>query len=451
MDHNLKYRVLSHDAATPRYTSYPAAPYFQPGFDEALYRGWLSCADSAGGGLSLYVHIPFCARLCYYCGCHTTIANSYDRIAPYIETLIAEIRLVSNALPAPRRLSHLHFGGGSPTMLSPGDFGRLMTVIGDCFNITSDAEIAIEADPRQMGEARIATFAAHGVNRVSLGTQEVDQRILTAVNRPQPFHLTWQAARLCREYGIESINLDIMYGLPGQTAESIRRTLETALTARPDRIAFFGYAHVPWMKKHMSMMDDLPLPDSDLRYDLYQAGAELLRHAGYLPVGIDHFVRPSDSMARALGNRRLRRNFQGYTTDQAETLIGVGASSIGHLRGGYIQNIADLRLYAEAVADGRLPVNKGLAVPAIDRAHGAVISEIMCYMATDVTRIAYLYGLKERHFDDCLLALRPLVADGLVDVAQGHVRVLHPHVARLAARAFDRTVEAQKGRHSRAV
>lgn len=448
---SIKANVLAFDAATPRYTSYPPATAFVPGLAQEDYARWL--ATPHGDSLSLYIHIPFCARLCYYCGCHTTIANDPQRIEDYVHVLIKEIAMVRGAIPVRTPLSHIHFGGGSPTILPPAIFNRLMAAIREHFAITPDIVIAVEADPRQMSEARIATFAKAGVTRISLGVQDTDPSVLAAVNRPQPFSLSWDAVRLCHDYGIDEINIDLMYGLPGQTVDSITRTVETALTLKPDRVAFFGYAHVPWMKRHMSLVGDASmLPDPSLRYDLNEAGRTIFTDAGYLPIGIDHFARPADSMAVALGNRSLRRNFQGYTTDAASTLIGIGCSSISLLPQGYSQNIADLRTYQEQVRSGLLPLGKHYILNAEDRLRSAIISEIMCYMAVDLTKVCTRHHMDPADLSDNIKRLAPLVTCGLVECSGSFIRILHSSAARLAARCFDPQQEIPgKNRHSSAV
>ncbi len=448
----IKDRILAFDAAAPRYTSYPPATAFHTGFTPEDYAHWLSALPAAKP-VSLYVHVPFCRKLCYYCGCHTTISGKDDRIHAYIDNLLKEISLVSRHMPTRMDLSHLHFGGGSPTILKSAVFTKVMKAISDHFNLLPTAEIAIEADPRQMDEARISCFASNGVNRISLGVQDIDQKVMRAVNRPQPFHLSWNAVHLCRLYGIKNINLDLMYGLPGQTVKGIKHTIETVLTLKPSRIAFFGYAHVPWMKKHMDMIGDLSLPDASLRYDLYKAGADILEDAGYLPVGIDHFVRPSDSMAKALGNRTLKRNFQGYTVDEADTLIGVGASSIGKFHDGYVQNIADIRLYGQAIENGILPVNKGLSLTALDKIHAKIISEIMCFMAVDLDLIGTKYTLGPDYFLPYLERIEPFLEQGMASLNGKFVMINHPHMARLVARCFDPMCSdiPQQNRHARAI
>ncbi len=451
MNTAIKEKILSVNSAAPRYTSYPPATAFEAGFSPESYQKWLAALPEHH--ISLYYHIPFCRRLCYYCGCHTTICNDDARLPPYVQLLKAEMDIACDSLGQGKAVSHIHFGGGSPSILSPALFSELMDHTRQRFAVADDADIAIEADPRQFSEALMATYARQGVTRISLGAQDFDQRVLEAVNRPQPFSLSWHAVALCREYGIKSINLDLMYGLPGQTLESITRTMEMALTLNPDRIAFFGYAHVPWMKKHMKMMGDMVLPDASLRYDLYEAGRDMLLNNGYLPVGIDHFVRPTDSMAQAMGNRALRRNFQGYTTDEADTLIGFGASAIGTFPEGFAQNIADLRLYKDAVDRGDLPVHRGYMRQPQDSIYADIISEIMCYLAVDLVDISVKHKCNLANFDDALSRLQPLQENGLITRSGTFLRVHHPHVARVVAACFDPTIklEALINRHSSVV
>ncbi|MGE4313756.1 MAG: oxygen-independent coproporphyrinogen III oxidase [Pseudobdellovibrionaceae bacterium] len=435
---DLKTRILNHDMAAPRYTSYPSAPFFKADFEPLHQKVWLEGLPE-GEGISLYIHIPFCKQLCYYCGCHTFVANKAQMVTDYLASLYQELALLADRLPARMKLTHLHFGGGSPTYLSATQFTELMEQIRKHFRLSEGkTEVAIEADPRNLGEARIAAYARENVTRISLGVQDIDARVMEAVNRAQPFHLSWSAVQLARDYGIHEINLDLMYGLPGQTTVTIARGVETLLSLQPDRVAFFGYAHVPWMKKHMGMMGGLHLPDASERFDLYETGRAILLQAGYLPVGIDHFVRPTDSMARALANRTLQRNFQGYTTDAAHTLIGVGASAISRFNQGFTQNIADLRLYHKTIAEGRLPLNKGLELTKCDKIQSRVISEIMCYMGVDLAQIRSIFGLNANYFDQDVAYLAPLLEDGLIALNGDNLRIHHPHVARLAALAFDR-------------
>lgn len=454
MQDALKQKILDHDRLVPRYTSYPTAPHFQPNFPEDEYRDWLS-TPLAQRDRSLYIHIPFCTKLCYYCGCNTHITQNQERVTDYIDTLLAEAALVAGALPPGTSISHIHFGGGSPTILEPAAFSRMMGRLRKIFSIDEATRIELEADPRHMGEGRIATYAKNGVNRVSLGVQDFDHNVLQAVNRPQPFYLSLEAVNLCRAYDIECINFDLMYGLPGQTVETIRNTCETALLLKPNRIAFFGYAHVPWMKKHMGMLQEDSLPDSSQRYDLFMTGRQIFLDAGYAPVGIDHFVKPSDLMNQALINHTLRRNFQGYTTDNAPALIGLGASSIGAFPQGYAQNTADLKLYAQKIAEGRLPVSRGARGSRNDTIFAGVIEELMCYLRADLEAFENRFSLPAGFFDESLARLAPLAADGLVDI-DGKIVSIAPdceQIARIAAQAFDQYAAASghSARHSRAI
>jgi len=451
MNSQIKSSILSVNSTAPRYTSYPPATAFEDRFGARDYGEWLEHLPNTP--LSLYYHIPFCRRLCYYCGCHTNICNDSERLAPYVQALQDEMDIVCRHLHRQPVISHIHFGGGSPTILPPALFRTLMQHIQKRFFLSKDIDIAIEADPRQLNEALIATYVRNGVTRISLGVQDFDDRVLTAVNRPQPFYLSWDAVSLCREYGIKSINLDLMYGLPGQTVKSLERTIDLAFSLKPDRISFFGYAHVPWMKKHMRMMGNMPLPDGSLRYDLYETGRQILEENGYLPVGIDHFVRPSDSMAKALGNRTLKRNFQGYTTDTADSLIGFGASAIGQLPQGFVQNTPDILKYQEKVNNGHLPIQRGYCLNDSDRIYSDLISEIMCYMAVDLAIIRKKYHLYDDFFDPAIEKMGSLLKQGLITLDGDYLRIHHPHIARVAAACFDPKFECNSAtmRHSSAV
>ncbi len=450
----LKARILQHDGMAPRYTSYPPAPAFQTGFSPDNLANWLG-ALTPPQTLSLYVHIPFCAKLCYYCGCHTSIANNYDRIADYLVSLHSEIDLAAHTLADGVGTVHVHFGGGSPTMLADTDFTDLVTHLRGAFHITKDAEIAIEADPRQLTRSRIETYARNGISRISLGVQDFDETVLKTVNREQPHELTANAMQWAREAGIKGINMDIMYGLPCQTLATQEQTLEKVIALSPDRVAFFGYAHVPWMKKHMSVIGEGNLPGPDLRYDLFEAGSKALTAAGYHAIGIDHFVRGHDPMYQAYRSGLLKRNFQGYTTDSADALLGLGASAISSFPQGYSQNFADLRAYADAVRSGVLPATRGIGKTHEDIVRSHVIMGIMCDFEIDLADITRIYDLPAHYFDADCARLALLVNDGLVAQHGRRISVNRsaPHIARMAAMAFDRYVPGDPGlkRHSRTV
>ena len=439
------------DRRVPRYTSYPTAPHFGAGVDSALYGRWLAELPP-GEALSLYLHIPFCDSLCWFCGCNTSVVNSHRPVAAYLDDLACEIALVADTLGGRRPVAHLHFGGGSPSMLRPEDIARLGGLLHDRFAIASDAEIAVEFDPRGLDEATVAAFAAIGVNRASLGLQDINPAVQQAINRIQPPESNRRAVAMLRDAGIGALNLDLVYGLPWQDEAGVAATVDHACSLAPDRIALFGYAHVPQMKRHQKLIPEAALPGSDMRLRQASLAADRLQQAGYRRIGLDHFVLPGDAMAAAADNGTLRRNFQGYSADPAATLIGLGASSIGALPQGYVQNASDVPGWRAAVRAGNLPVARGIALDADDRLRRAVIDALMCFLEADVAAIATRHGSTET-FAAELSALEPYRAMGMVTLDGGHVRVSErgrPFV-RLIAAAFDAWLDAEASRHSRAV
>ncbi len=337
--------------ATPRYTSYPTAPHFEADFPEVAYRAWLA-ALVPEEPVSLYLHVPFCRQMCWYCGCSMKLAARYGPLAAYVETLLAEIDLVAAELPARMPVGHLHWGGGTPTALSPDDLARVMAALRRAFDIQPGAEVAIESDPRTLTREMVARLADLGFNRASFGVQEFDPAVQAAINRVQPPEMVADAVGAFRRRGIAAINFDLIYGLPHQTVATLRRTVDLAVAMAPDRVALFGYAHVPWMAKNQRMIPEAALPDAAARSAQAGAAAAALVQAGYTAIGIDHFARPEDGLARAARDGRLRRNFQGYTDDAASTIIGLGATSIGRTSRGYAQNAADTRTWKRAVEAG---------------------------------------------------------------------------------------------------
>ena len=329
----MEAQILSRyaDRPLPRYTSYPTAPHFSAGVDGDVYRDWLGAvrADSAA---SLYLHIPFCRSMCWYCGCHTTVTARDAPIAQYLAALHREIDLVADALPGRVTAQHIHFGGGTPTLMKPEQFGLLMGRLRDCFDIAADAEVAIEIDPRTLDPAMIDALAEGGVTRASLGVQSFDPVVQLAINRVQSFDETKQAIEGLRAAGIAAVNFDLIYGLPHQTIKSCIETAVQALELAPDRFAVFGYAHVPQFKLHQRKIQESALSDCATRFAQSEAIAAVLVGAGYVRIGLDHFARPEDELTCAFGAGTLHRNFQGYTTDGCDTLLGFGASSIGRLR-----------------------------------------------------------------------------------------------------------------------
>ena len=427
--------VRTYARPVPRYTSYPTAPHFHAGIGAARAGAWLAALPAASR-LSLYVHVPFCRSLCWFCGCHTRITNRAAPVARYLETLLAEIALAAGRLGRGRPVAHIHLGGGSPSLLAPDELRRLAEALHRDFAIAPDAEFAIEIDPRTIDEARARALAEIGVNRASLGVQDFDPAVQHAVNRVQPFELTLRVVEMLRGRGIARLNLDLMYGLPLQTVGGFADTVERALALAPDRLALFGYAHVPWMKKHQALIDAAALPDAWQRWCQARAAERRLAAAGYAAIGLDHFARPEDPLARAAAAGTLRRNFQGYTADPADALIGFGASAIGALPQGYLQNESDLKAYAEAIAAGRFATVRGVAFTAEDRLRAAVIERLMTALAADTGALCRAHGFPEAHLDAAFAAVDALAADGLAERSGRVVSI--PAEARL----FMRTVAA---------
>ncbi|WP_205481322.1 oxygen-independent coproporphyrinogen III oxidase [Sphingomonas arenae] len=427
----------------PRYTSYPTAPHFRPAPDDKLVRQWLAGVPT-NRPVSLYVHIPFCRSMCWYCGCHTTVTRRDAPVERYLATLAREIAMVTEALPGRIRVSHLHFGGGTPTLMAPEQFRALMEQLRSAFDFLPDAEVAIEIDPRTLEPEMVEALADSGVNRASLGVQSFDPVVQRAINRVQSFAETKLAVERLRGAEIEAINFDLIYGLPHQTVESCVETVAQAVALKPNRLAVFGYAHVPSFKLHQRKIDSEALPDGEQRLAQAQAIAGALVGAGYAAIGLDHFAAPGDSLAVAAAEGGLHRNFQGYTTDACETLIGFGASAIGRLPAGFVQNAVLIPDYQKRIAEGRLASTKQCPVSADDRRRAAVIERIMCDYRVDLAGAAELADEAR---------LEPLVRDGLIR-RHGEVIEVLPEarpLVRAVAAAFDAYLDEGAGRHARAV
>jgi oxygen-independent coproporphyrinogen III oxidase len=438
------------DRRLPRYTSYPTAVQFGPAVEATTYERWLS-ALPADAPVSLYLHVPFCAELCLYCGCHTTVARRYTTVAAYADLLEREINLIGARL-AGRAVTHIHFGGGTPTMLQPKDLMRIMTALHARFRITPATEIAIEIDPRSLTRAHIAALADMGVSRASLGVQDFEPRVQEAIGRRQSVAQTARAADGLREAGITHINLDLMYGLPHQSVASVTDTAERALGLRPDRIALFGYAHVPWMKRHQKLIPEETLPGSNERFAQSRAAAEVFVGSDYQQIGLDHFARSDDPLAERQREGRLHRNFQGYTTDETVNLIGFGPSAIGALPGGYVQNTPQMPGYRDAIVAGRPATVRGRAVTAEDRLRGRIIERLMCDLKVDLADVCRAHDTSAERFAPELSALDELAQDGLV--LRNGSKISIPNEARAFVRSvcavFDQYAPQQETRYSRA-
>ena len=367
----------------PRYTSYPTAPNFVPANGDSIHRDWLRNVR-ASDPVSVYLHVPFCRQMCWYCGCHTTVANRDAPIARYVEQLAAEIRLVEAQLRERMTVAHLHWGGGTPTLLAPDAVRMVNRQLRETFDFTPDAEIGVEIDPRTLTAAVASAFVESGVNRVSLGVQTSDPVVQKAINRVQPIEQVTAAVALCRRLGMKGVNFDLIYGLPHQTTESCLDTVRKALLLRPDRLAVFGYAHVPSFKPHQRNIDNAALPSTEERFEQAKAIGEALVAAGYQQIGLDHFALPDDPLAVAARDGSLHRNFQGYTTDPCVTLIGFGASAISRLPAGFAQNATRIPDYQRAVASGHLATGRICPVAREDARRARIIEQLMCNYRADV-------------------------------------------------------------------
>nr|WP_210297042.1 oxygen-independent coproporphyrinogen III oxidase [Gellertiella hungarica] len=444
--------MTKYSAAVPRYTSYPTAPHFGTQIDAGTYGDWLS-ALSDGQTLSLYFHIPYCDRLCWFCACHTKHTLRYEPIAKYLASLRREIETIGGKVTRGARVTAIHFGGGSPTMVKPDDLRDLMAHIRTHFTLDPKAEISVEMDPNDLDDARYDALADIGMTRASLGVQDFNPVVQKAINRIQTFEHTKSVVDAVRARGVHSVNCDILYGLPYQTIESVEATVAQILSLDPDRVALFGYAHVPWMKKHQTMIPEAALPDAMERFRQMSRAADMLIAAGYEPIGIDHFAKPADTLAIAAREGTLRRNFQGYTDDAADALIGMGASSIGQLPQGYVQNIPATGEYERMVDEGGLAAVRGIALSDDDRLRADVIERIMCSFGFRFSDIRNRHGALAEAVIAEAKAFAAAGRDGLCRIESDGFWLTETGkpFARVAAARFDTYLGNGKGRHSVAV
>ena len=365
------------NAKVPRYTSYPTAPHFDAGVNAEQFTRWLN-AIPKGDAISLYVHIPFCRRLCWFCACRTQGVKTDTPLETYVRRLETEIDMVFRNLPQGITISQLHWGGGTPTILGPRLITRLAKKITDRFPFSPNYTFSVEIDPNEIDKQRIAALAAAGMNRASLGIQDFDDKIQSAIGRPQGFSETKYAFELLRDHGIGSINADLVYGLPHQTKYRLTQTVQKLTSLSPDRIALYGYAHVPWMARRQKLIDSDALPSSFERLELFNCASDLLIWDGYRTIGIDHFALSHDEMSNAHKNRTLKRNFQGYSVDPSNFLIGLGASSISHFPNGYAQNASATSQYAATIDQHEFATIRGHVFNHDDRVRAKIINSLMC-------------------------------------------------------------------------
>jgi oxygen-independent coproporphyrinogen-3 oxidase len=438
------------DARVPRYTSYPTATHFADGVGADTFADWIGRIP-AGSAISLYVHVPFCRRLCWFCACRTQGTQSDAPVAAYVETLKAELRLLAAHLPAGVQLQRLHWGGGTPTLMRPAEITALADAIRAVAPFAPGAEFSVEIDPNEIDDPRLDALAAAGMNRASIGVQDFDPEIQATIGRDQTFAVTQAAAEGLRARGIRSLNADILFGLPHQTPQRIAGSVQKLLSLSPDRVALYGYAHVPWMSRRQQMIpsDAMPTPQERLR--LFEVARQLFRWDGYEEIGIDHFARPEDGLAVAARTGRLRRNFQGYTDDTAPVLIGLGASAISRLPQGYAQNHAGTGAYTRAIRAGTFATYRGHAFAGEDLLRARIIEALMCdFRVRRAELIADLGATPARV--DTLLRNAAARFGGMVRLDDEGLTILPEGrpLARLVARCFD-AYDSAKAQHSAAI
>ncbi|MCU0784354.1 MAG: oxygen-independent coproporphyrinogen III oxidase [Verrucomicrobia bacterium] len=409
--------VKKYNVAGPRYTSYPPATKFTDAISWNQLSAKIEANNRTARDRSIYFHIPFCETLCWFCGCTTVITLNHDKGKDYIDYLGREVAQMAANLNPDRKVVQLHFGGGSPTFLRPDEIRRLGEIIHKHFTFSPDIEASVEVDPRRLTRDHMAALREIGFNRASMGVQDFNSKVQEAVHRTQPREMTQQAMDWMRELGYGSINLDLIYGLPHQTVESFSETLDTVLEMKPDRLAVFSYAHVPWIKPAQKILEQQEhLPPAEVKLQLLKTVIERLTEGNrYVYVGMDHFARPDDELAVAQRNKQLQRNFQGYSTRAGSDIYAFGMSGVSQVPDAYWQNEKELPKYQEAVDAGRVPLHKAYFVTAEDKIRREAIMRVMCDLSLDFAAMSQKLGINfEQHFASELALLAPFEADGLV-------------------------------------
>ncbi len=426
--------------SVPRYTSYPTAPQFQP-LNEEIYRNHLSRLGAEP--LSLYIHIPFCRSMCLFCGCSVILNRNPEKQKKYLDFLLQEIALVASHMEGKKSISQLHLGGGTPTSLNIAEFEILMQTLRRTFSFEPEAEISIEIDPRTVyadeGD-KLEALRRIGFNRVSFGVQDLDPKVQEAVKRRQSEEMSRVTFEKARELGFEGINIDLIYGLPFQTVASFSQTVDTIASWRPDRIALFSYAKVPWLKPHQRAIPEESLPSTEEKFEIYARARSQFMKKGYIAIGMDHFSLPEDPLSIGYTQGKLYRNFQGYSLGLAENMVGLGVSSIGFVGQGYFQNVKELDEYESCLTLGKIPLSRGLVLNEEDKRRRWVIQSWMCHFEVDKTEFQRQFSLPfDLHFSACRLALDELIADGLVLASEDRYTAtpIGRLFIRLIAAAFD--------------
>jgi len=448
--------IRRYDKAGPRYTSYPTAVQFHEGFGEADYRRQAAMSNQAGGPLSLYFHIPFCDTVCFYCACNKITTKDRSKAEEYLEALFEEIRMQAELFDDDRVVDQLHWGGGTPTFLSHDQMRSLMETTGRHFRLRDDdqGEYSIEIDPREATPETIRVLREIGFNRISLGVQDFDPVVQKAVNRIQSEEETFAVMDAAREHGFHGISVDLIYGLPHQTAETFLKTVDRVIEASPDRLSVFNYAHLPERFKPQRRIREEDLPSAAEKLRILESTARRLEDAGYVFIGMDHFAKPDDPLAKAQRQGTLHRNFQGYSTHAECDMVAMGVSSIGMVHDCYSQNLKTLEPYYEAIREGRLPIEKGVEIDAEDRLRRAVITELMCHFELDMEAFGRQQGIDfGKHFAEELESLAPMEKDGLLTIKDHRIEVLPAGrlLIRNIAMAFDAYLGDSTKRFSRVI
>ncbi|MCJ7628395.1 MAG: oxygen-independent coproporphyrinogen III oxidase [Longimicrobiales bacterium] len=439
------------DRPGPRYTSYPTAVEFHGGVGADAYRERLAEANARGSAapLSLYAHLPFCEHRCLFCGCHVVITPHMPVAEKYLEYVRREIDQVAALLPDRRDVVQMHWGGGTPTYFSPDQLSHLMGKYKEHFHFVEGAELAIEVDPRVTSHDHLARLVELGFNRLSMGVQDLTPEVQKAITRDQTFEQTASLMEYARKVGFkEGINLDLIYGLPEQRLDTFGTNLDQILGLRPDRVALYSFAFVPWIRGHQKKLDEGSLPSAELKLQLYLLAMERFLQAGYEPIGMDHFALPDDELAIAAGDGRLHRNFMGYSVMPASDMIAFGISGIGEVQGAFFQNEKKLSTYYEALEGGRLPVQRGYVLDEDDKIRQHVIREIMCNFHVSKVDVSERFGIEfDEYFSRSLERLQDVTDAGFVEVTEGSLRVREEGrlFVRNVCMAFDRYLEAKAG------
>lgn len=417
-------KFVKYSKPGPRYTSYPTAPEFSETFTQEDLKEYYK-KQSDDRALSLYIHMPFCRSACYFCGCNTIFTSKEDKKTRYIEYLKKELNILKNHLNTKRVVTQMHFGGGTPTYFSPSQLEEVITAIKEIFpNFSSDAEISCEVDPRYFTVEHMNVLKAGGCNRLSFGVQDLDEEVQKTIHRIQPFELTQNVIKIAREAEIHSVNTDLIYGLPFQTRESFKKTLEKMITLNTDRFAVFNYAHVPWLMKTMRKFDETTFPKPQEKLEMLKDTIDFFTSNGYKMVGMDHFAKPEDELFKAIEKGELHRNFQGYTTKGGADLIGIGLTSIGNGVDYYAQNFKELEPWENAIDNGDLPVFKGYRLSDDDQLRQFVIMELMSNFSLNIKRVEEEFNINfKEYFDDALEALKEFEDAELVKISDDKIEV----------------------------